>query len=57
LQTLVHHATLTNAGVPVAMHLYVDGGHAFGLRRAGSPITGWPQVAEQWPETIGMIPK
>ena len=32
-QSLVYYIALKNAGVPVEMHLYAQGGHAFGLRR------------------------
>jgi acetyl esterase/lipase len=53
--SLVYYITLKNAGVPVEMHLYPYGGHAFGLRRTESPITGWPQLVETWLRTIGMI--
>jgi acetyl esterase/lipase len=55
--SLVYHAALRKAGVPVEMHVYVKGGHAFGLRRTSSPITEWPQSVERWLATIGMIPK
>ena len=55
--SLVYHAALRKAGVPVEMHVYVKGGHAFGLRRTSSPITEWPQSVERWLGTIGMIPK
>jgi hypothetical protein len=37
------------------MHLYAQGGHAFGLRRTKFPVTGWPQLVETWLATIGMI--
>jgi acetyl esterase/lipase len=53
--SLVYHAALRKAGVPAEIHLYVKGGHAFGLRRTESPITGWPQLVEAWLGTIGMI--
>jgi acetyl esterase/lipase len=56
-QSLVYYIALKNAGVPVEMHLYAQGGHAFGLRRTKLPITGWPQLVETWLRTIGMIPK
>jgi len=36
------------------MHLYAQGGHAFGLRRTKFPITAWPQLVETWLTTIGM---
>ena len=55
--SLVYHAALRKAGVPAEIHLYVKGGHAFGLRRTSSPITEWPQLVERWLETIGMISK
>ncbi len=53
--SLAYYAALKKAGVPVEMHLYAQGGHAFGLRRTKSPITGWPQLVETWLRTIGMI--
>ncbi|HEV3482077.1 MAG TPA: alpha/beta hydrolase [Candidatus Acidoferrales bacterium] len=56
-QSLVYYIALKNAGVPVEIHLYAQGGHAFGLRRTDLPITRWPQLVETWLRTIGMIPK
>jgi acetyl esterase/lipase len=56
-QSLVYYIALKNAGVPVEMHLYAQGGHAFGLRRKKFPITGWPQLVETWLKTIGMTSK
>jgi len=53
--SLAYFAALKKAGVPVEMHLYAQGGHAFGLRPAKFPITGWPQLVETWLRTIGMI--
>jgi acetyl esterase/lipase len=52
---LAYYITLKDAGVPVEMHLYAQGGHAFGLRSTPSPITAWPQLVEKWLRTIGMI--
>ena len=54
-QSVAYYIALKKAGVPVEMHLYAQGGHAFGLRRTKLPITGWPQLVETWLETIGMI--
>src|ERR1700732_1847223 len=53
--SLAYYIALKNAGAPVEMHLYAQGGHAFGLRRTKFPITGWPQLVETWLGTIGMI--
>ncbi len=52
--SLAYYNALKNAGVPVEIHLYAQGGHAFGLRRTKFPITGWPQLVETWLGTIGM---
>jgi acetyl esterase/lipase len=55
--SLAYYIALKKAGVPAEMHLYAQGGHAFGLRRTKFPITGWPQLVETWLGTIGMIPE
>jgi len=55
--SLAYYIALKKAGVPVEMHLYAHGGHAFGLRRTDLPITRWPQLVETWLGGIGMIPK
>jgi acetyl esterase/lipase len=56
-ESLAYYIALKNAGVPVEMHLYAEGGHAFGLRHTEFPITKWPQLMETWLGTIGMISK
>ena len=53
--SLAYYIALKKAGVPVEMHLYAQGGHAFGLRRTKFPITAWPHLVETWLVTIGMI--
>ena len=53
--SLSYYIALQKAGVPAEMHLYAQGGHAFGLRRTKFPITGWPQLVETWLQTIGVI--
>ena len=55
--SLSYYIALKNAGVPVEMHLYAQGGHAFGLRRTKLPVTAWPQLVETWLVSIGMIPE
>jgi acetyl esterase/lipase len=55
--SLVYYIALKNAGVPVEMHLYAQGGHAFGLRRTKLPVTRWPELVETWLGMIGMIAK
>lgn len=54
-QSLVYYTALAKARVPVEMHLYARGGHAFGLRRTKFPIADWPRLAEAWLRTIGIV--
>jgi acetyl esterase/lipase len=52
---LFYYIALKDAGVRAELHLYAEGGHAFGLRRTAFPITAWPRLVETWLHTIGMI--
>jgi acetyl esterase/lipase len=54
-QSLTYYIALKKADVPVEMHLYAHGGHAFGLRRTPFPITDWPRLVEVWLRTIGVV--
>lgn len=54
-QSLGYYTALAKAGVPAEMHLYARGGHAFGVRRTKLPISHWPELAERWLHTIGVI--
>lgn len=54
-QSLTYYIALKDAGVPVEMHLYAHGGHAFGLRPTKLPITHWPGLVGIWLRTIGML--
>jgi len=55
--SLAYYIALKKAGVPVELHSYAQGGHAFGLRRTKFPATAWPELVETWLRTIGMIPE
>jgi acetyl esterase/lipase len=55
--SLVYYSALREAGVPAEMHVYVNGGHAFGLRRTESPITRWPGLVETWLGAVGVVSK
>jgi len=54
-QSLIYYIALQKAHVPVEMHLYAQGGHAFGLRPTKLPVSQWPKLVETWLGTIGMI--
>jgi acetyl esterase/lipase len=53
--SLVYYIALKDAGVRAELHLYAEGGHAFGLRPTKYPITRWPELMMTWLGTIGII--
>ncbi len=53
--TLQYRAALRAAGVPVETHLFAQGGHGFGLRRAaGKPAAIWTELFVAWARTHGL---
>jgi len=54
--SLSYFFALKKAGVPVELHVYAHGGHAFGLRPTKFPATHWPALVETWLHTIGILP-
>ena len=55
-QPMAYALALNDAGVPVDMRLYAKGGHAFGMRPTGDPITTeWPEQVKQWLKNIGVL--
>jgi acetyl esterase/lipase len=55
--SLVYYMALKQAGVPVEMHLYAQGGHAFGLRRTKMAVTAWPELVDTWLKGNGFLPE
>ena len=53
---LVYYQALKNAKVPAELHVYAEGGHGYGLRRTGLPVTDWPKLVETWLHTIHVLP-
>ena len=51
----VYARALNDEGVPVEVHLFAKGGHAFGLRRTEHPVTMWPSLVENWLKEIGIL--
>jgi acetyl esterase/lipase len=52
----VYFLQLKKAKVPAELHIYAEGGHGYGLRRTKLPVTTWPQTAQIWLHTIGVLP-
>ncbi len=47
--------SLKHAKVPVELHLYPTGGHGYGLRRTQANCTHWPDRAEEWMHSRGLL--
>jgi acetyl esterase/lipase len=55
--TLVLYSALRDAGVPVELHVYADGGHGYGMRKAEKPWAAWPKRCEEWLAARGLFKK
>lgn len=53
--SIAYFLALRASKVPVEMHIYAHGGHAFGARSTAEPITHWPALAETWLHTIHIL--
>ncbi len=53
---IVYFMQLKKAKVPAELHIYAEGGHGYGLRPTKLPVTTWPQTAQTWLHTIGILP-
>lgn len=54
--SILYYSALRKKNVPVEMHLFAHGGHAFGLRPTKFAITQWPLLVETWFTANGLIP-
>jgi acetyl esterase/lipase len=50
------HAALRARKIPVELHLFANGGHGFGLRKAiGKPVGIWPELFVNWARSEGLV--
>ena len=52
---LVYGMALKAAKVPMELHVYPLGGHGYGLRPTGNPVTTWPARAVDWMQGRGLL--
>jgi acetyl esterase/lipase len=50
------YLALKKAGVPAELHVFITGGHGFGLRPSENPCSQWPKRCEEWLRTRGLLP-
>lgn len=42
-------------GVPAELHVFLQGGHGYGLRPSERPVSQWPKLCEQWMRELGLL--
>jgi acetyl esterase/lipase len=47
------HSAWRQAGHPVEIHIYANGGHGFGMNHTGNPSDGWIERFYDWLQTLG----
>jgi acetyl esterase/lipase len=48
-----YYLGLRQANVPAELHIFLKGGHGFGMRPSAGPAAGWPALCRQWLEQMG----
>jgi acetyl esterase/lipase len=48
-------SALKRAGVAAEAHIFLKGGHGYGLRPSANPVSQWPRLCEQWMRAMGLI--
>lgn len=43
-------------GLPCELHIYGQGGHAFGMKKLGNPVNSWPDRVADWMKAMGWLP-
>ena len=46
--SLLFYLALQKANVPAELHVYAKGGHGFGIRQRGQPVSSWRERWIQW---------
>lgn len=49
------YETWHRAGIPVELHVFVKGGHGFGMRKQNLPSDAWPELFKHWLAAQGYL--
>ena len=55
-QSLSLYRALRDAGVPAELHIYDEGGHGFGVRKARRPVSNWTERCAEWLRHRSILP-
>ncbi len=42
-------------GLPAELHIYVKGGHGYGMKKSGQPVNSWPDRVGDWLRSSGLL--
>jgi acetyl esterase/lipase len=48
LNAALFYVELKKAKVPAELHIFIKGGHGYGLRPSENPVSQWPRLCEDW---------
>jgi len=49
------YIALKKAGASAELHIYESGGHGFGVRKTGLPVSRWPQRMKEWMTRLNLL--
>jgi acetyl esterase/lipase len=49
------YIALKKANVKAELHIFESGGHGYGLRKIGLPVSGWPDLMEDWMRGLKLL--
>jgi len=55
--SILFYEGLRKAGIPAELHIYLKGGHGFGIRPSAGPACGWLDACLVWMEQMGLTDK
>jgi len=41
--------------LPAELHIYVKGGHGYGMKKSGQPVNSWPDRVGEWMKSSGLV--
>jgi acetyl esterase/lipase len=41
--------------LPAELHVYVKGGHGYGMKKSGQPVNSWPDRVGEWMKNSGLL--
>jgi len=53
--SIMFYSALRKAGVPAEIHIYLKGGHGFGMGSGKGEVSTWPVLCQNWMRTTGLI--